>query len=47
MEQEIKHEKEEQDKVAMGFRDVEMRKFNREQRVKNKDKNLLNEAEKQ
>ncbi len=31
----------------MGFRDVEMRKFNREQRVKNKDKNLINEAENQ
>ncbi len=30
IEQEIKHEKEEQDKVAMGFRDVEMRKLNRE-----------------
>lgn len=47
MKQEIAHEKLEQDKVAMGYKDVEMRKFNREQRLKNKDKNLAKEADKQ
>jgi len=37
----------EQDKHAMGFRDVEMRKFNKELQLRYQDRDLDKEAEQQ
>lgn len=47
LEQEIQHIKEEQDKHAMGFRDVETRKLNQEMQARSRDHDLVKEAEQQ
>ena len=47
LEKEIEHIKEEQDKHALGFRDVETRKLNQEMQLRSRERDLVKEAEQQ